>query len=203
MRFSTSASSRSGERCSQYGVTRNAPYAPSNARRTLPSLVRVASTTWVPSRASTCALGDAASRVTARTANSPVSNARTTAPPCVPVAPSTVITLSSDIDVSPCWFGSGGGGDNDGFAGQRTRGGLGVHGRQLREGNPLGDLDAQLAGADASGQVGELGGVAADEQVDAAHAALLVGRGWHPDGGIDQGAAVTDQRDQRGQLFRS
>src|SRR4029450_2497691 len=129
IRFSTSANSRVGERCSQYGVTRNAPYAPSNARRRLPSSVRVASTTWAPSPASACALGDAASRVTARTANSPsASSTRAT-------APTPVITLSSDMGVSPVSSASDGGGDDDGLAGQRTGGGLGVHGRHLREGD--------------------------------------------------------------------
>ena len=51
-------------------------------------------------------------------------------------------------------------------------------------------------------QLGQLGGVAADVQVDAAHAPVLVGRGGHPHGGVDDDPSVADPGGQRGELLR-
>ena len=45
---------------------------------------------------------------------------------------------------------------------------------------------------DAGGELSQLRGVAADEEIDAAYAARLVGRGGHPHGGVDDDPTVAD-----------
>lgn len=77
-----------------------------------------------------------------------------------------------------------------------------MQGRQVGQWHPPGDVDAQLAGVDQCHQLRQLGGVAVDEEVDAAHAAFLVGRSGHPHRRVHHDTAVADHTCQRGQLRR-
>ena len=78
-----------------YGRTR---IAPSNAATRLASSSISACTTCAPASANARAASEPGSRVTARTAKASSRNrARTVAPPCAPVAPTTVIGFLSDM----------------------------------------------------------------------------------------------------------
>ena len=72
---------------------------------------------------------------------------------------------------------------------------------EVRQCDPLGDVDDELSAVDTRDELGELLGVAADVEVDAAHATRLVARGGHPHGGVDDHASVTDQGGQRRELL--
>ena len=91
-------------------------------------------------------------------------------------------------------------GDDDDLAVEGAGGCRGVDGGQFAERDSLGDVDGELAAVDARDELGQLLGVAADVEVDAAHAALLVAGGGHPHGGADHDAAVADQAGQGGEL---
>src|SRR3954451_11267489 len=98
------ASSVAGEKWFQKKVTQYAPYAPSNARRSLPASSTPPATTSAPSAASALALSELTSRVIARATNGPSLSAvmaPTNPPPCAPVAPTTAMIFLSDIDVPP------------------------------------------------------------------------------------------------------
>src|SRR6185503_5895869 len=81
---------------SQKKVTQKAPCAPSNALRSAALSLTLAATTSAPCCASGLALSLAGSRVTARAAKPPLGSARiarTSPPPCAPVAPTTAIVF--------------------------------------------------------------------------------------------------------------
>jgi len=97
-----SAISRSAEKWSQKNVTQYAPYAPAKARSRLAASSTSAATTSAPSAASARALSELASRVSARAVNGPFASAmmaRTSPPPCAPVAPTTAMIFFSSIVV--------------------------------------------------------------------------------------------------------
>src|SRR5437588_6172272 len=92
------ANSLSGEKCSQKLVTQNAAYAPVNARFRLSTSSRSAAAMTAPSLATAFALSDVGWRVRARAAKPPLLSltiARTTPPPCAPVAPTIAMTFLS------------------------------------------------------------------------------------------------------------
>src|SRR5438876_3445519 len=87
--------------CAQKLVTRKTPCAPSNAALSVSGLSKSASTT--SSASSRCSPG---LRVRARTLNWPLAwRARTTPPPCCPVAPITAINFLLLDDMSISLFG--------------------------------------------------------------------------------------------------
>ncbi len=93
-----SAISFSGEKCAQKNVTKYAPYAPSSARARLASSSTSAATTSAPACASARAFSESTSRVIARAAKPPAGSARiarTSPPPCAPVAPTTAMIFLS------------------------------------------------------------------------------------------------------------
>lgn len=73
---------------------------------------------------------------------------------------------------------------------------------ELGQRHPSSDVDVQRSGVDQRHQPRQLRGVAVDEEVDAAHAAFLVGRRGHPHRRVHHDAAVADHGGQRGQLHR-
>src|SRR3954454_25390461 len=99
----------------------------------------------------------------------------------------------------PHWFSppgrtwSGAGGQDNDLTAERAVRGPGVDGRELGHRYALGDADGELTPVDAGGELSQLRGVAADEQVDAAYAARPVGWGGHPHGGVDDDATVADE----------
>src|SRR3954454_16144533 len=106
----------------------------------------------------------------------------------------------------PHWFSppgrtwSGAGGQDNDLTAERAVRGPGVDGRELGHRYALGDADGELTPVDAGGKVSQLRGVAADEQVDAAYAASLVGRGGHPHRGVDDDPAVANDARQGAEL---
>ena len=109
----------------------------------------------------------------------------------------------SDRGHAPGATRSGNGGQDDDLASEGAVRGPGVHGPEVGHRHALGDVDDELTPVDPRGELGQLCGVAADEQVDAAHAACLVGRGGHPHGGVDDDPAVADDARESGELVRA
>src|SRR3954453_21080784 len=81
---------------------------------------------------------------------------------------------------------------DDDLAGEGAGRGTGVDRAEVGHRNALGNADGELAPVHAGGELTQLCGVAADEQVDAAYAAGLVGRGGHPHGGVDDDPTLAD-----------
>ena len=94
-----------GEKCSQKFVTQKAPWAPANARATVPGSSASAATTSTPAAASAFAFAELTFRVSARGLNELLLSAimaRTRPPPCAPVAPMTAMIFLSAMTILPC-----------------------------------------------------------------------------------------------------